>query len=408
MSLQEPYTRPVSFHDFAARFSEEEWKLLREWQTELYKSVMNKIQQAVTSLGPLIATSVFALRPETEDPLPAHPPYPETRYCVKGSQTEKTCNTPGSSFRIKEEEESYFLYYQDSEPRGSVTRTEDEMAQVVSFIVKEDEMTPSLPPRDSKAIDDISTFTGASKPGSMTDQLATCSDGTNTPREFDISYSQNLEAISQNRIHVGSNRYTCNKYDSTCYQTPSIVKHERTLRAQTLHASTDYGKSLHESTQSNHQKIPALLTHRLCSRCGNSFDRPSNVSEHQPSATCIECELSYYQSTNLKSDMAKSLNERLFICNECGKSFKTAPKLRRHESIHTGEKPFQCNECGRSFRRSEALVIHQRGHTGEKPYACVQCGKHFRQMPHLIKHKQMHMGKTVTQKKKQCGGNPTT
>ncbi|XP_069509235.1 zinc finger protein 773-like [Ambystoma mexicanum] len=51
----------VTFHDVAACFSEKEWKLLHEWQKELYENVMKEIHQVLISLGPLIATSVFSL-----------------------------------------------------------------------------------------------------------------------------------------------------------------------------------------------------------------------------------------------------------------------------------------------------------------------------------------------------------
>ncbi|XP_078511895.1 uncharacterized protein LOC144770935 isoform X2 [Lissotriton helveticus] len=60
----------VSFQDVAAYFSKEDWKLLHEWQTELYETVIKEIHLALTTLGPLIATAVFSLRPkETEEVL---------------------------------------------------------------------------------------------------------------------------------------------------------------------------------------------------------------------------------------------------------------------------------------------------------------------------------------------------
>ncbi|XP_069468149.1 zinc finger protein 282-like isoform X1 [Ambystoma mexicanum] len=62
MSQQHPDTVPIRFSDVAACFSHEEWKLLHEWQNELYNNVMKEIQQVLTSLGPLIANSVFSLR----------------------------------------------------------------------------------------------------------------------------------------------------------------------------------------------------------------------------------------------------------------------------------------------------------------------------------------------------------
>ncbi|KAJ1204773.1 hypothetical protein NDU88_000211 [Pleurodeles waltl] len=69
MSLRDSETMPVTFQDVASCFSDEEWKLLHEWQKELYKNVMNEIHQALIALGPVIATSVFSLRAKEKDDL---------------------------------------------------------------------------------------------------------------------------------------------------------------------------------------------------------------------------------------------------------------------------------------------------------------------------------------------------
>ncbi|KAJ1086874.1 hypothetical protein NDU88_000074 [Pleurodeles waltl] len=59
------------FHDASAYFSDEEWKLLHDWQKELYRNVMKEIHQALISLGPLIATTVCSLRAKEKEDL--HP-----------------------------------------------------------------------------------------------------------------------------------------------------------------------------------------------------------------------------------------------------------------------------------------------------------------------------------------------
>ncbi|KAJ1121727.1 hypothetical protein NDU88_000246 [Pleurodeles waltl] len=64
---QDSSKAPLTFCDVAAGFSDEEWTLLQRWQKELYHSVMKEIQQAFTSLGPLIANSVFSLRPNEQE-----------------------------------------------------------------------------------------------------------------------------------------------------------------------------------------------------------------------------------------------------------------------------------------------------------------------------------------------------
>ncbi|XP_078511834.1 uncharacterized protein LOC144770909 isoform X2 [Lissotriton helveticus] len=57
-----PEPGPVTFIDVVSCFSEEEWKLLHHWQKELYRNVMKDIHQALLSLGPMIANSVFSLK----------------------------------------------------------------------------------------------------------------------------------------------------------------------------------------------------------------------------------------------------------------------------------------------------------------------------------------------------------
>ncbi|XP_069090533.1 zinc finger protein 670 isoform X3 [Pleurodeles waltl] len=70
MSWQNSDKGPVTFYDVAACFSEEEWKLLHEWQKELYQNVMKEIHQALSALGPLIADSVFSLKAKEKENLP--------------------------------------------------------------------------------------------------------------------------------------------------------------------------------------------------------------------------------------------------------------------------------------------------------------------------------------------------
>ncbi|XP_069087564.1 zinc finger protein 282-like isoform X4 [Pleurodeles waltl] len=60
---------PAPFHEVSSCFSEEEWKILQEWQKELCGNVMKEIHQALILLGPLIATSVFSLRVKREQQL---------------------------------------------------------------------------------------------------------------------------------------------------------------------------------------------------------------------------------------------------------------------------------------------------------------------------------------------------
>ncbi|XP_069463735.1 zinc finger protein 777-like isoform X2 [Ambystoma mexicanum] len=91
MFRQDSDKAPVTFRDVAAYFSDDEWKLLHEWQKELYSNVMKEIHQAMVSLGPLIATSVFSLRAkEKEDLCLAELDDSERRYVPDLSQSTST------------------------------------------------------------------------------------------------------------------------------------------------------------------------------------------------------------------------------------------------------------------------------------------------------------------------------
>ncbi|XP_069482294.1 zinc finger protein 436-like [Ambystoma mexicanum] len=87
MAQQDSYRASVTFEDITAYFTEDEWKLLHEWQKELYENVIKEIQQAVNSLGPLIAASVFSLRPKAKEKLFCM----DDQICkIKGTDTSST------------------------------------------------------------------------------------------------------------------------------------------------------------------------------------------------------------------------------------------------------------------------------------------------------------------------------
>ncbi|KAJ1111639.1 hypothetical protein NDU88_008956 [Pleurodeles waltl] len=95
---------PLTFQDVAACFSEAERTLLREWQKELYRSVMTEIHRALSSLGPIIATSVFSLKvKDTEELCPAAPQDSEGRPGDDHSRNQELV-IPSASAPIKEED----------------------------------------------------------------------------------------------------------------------------------------------------------------------------------------------------------------------------------------------------------------------------------------------------------------
>ncbi|XP_069095180.1 uncharacterized protein [Pleurodeles waltl] len=106
MSLLLSNKAPVTFSDVVACFSEEEWKLLHEWQNELYNKVMKEIHQAMNSLGPLIANFVFSLSAKEKEDV-----------CFMNNidsqrrPREYKPSTPIVSFIIKEENDTEYVDY---------------------------------------------------------------------------------------------------------------------------------------------------------------------------------------------------------------------------------------------------------------------------------------------------------
>ncbi|XP_069056559.1 zinc finger protein 282-like isoform X3 [Pleurodeles waltl] len=112
----EAETTTVTFRDVAAYFSEDEWKLLREWQKELYRNVMKEIHQALTSLGYQIANPDILLRINKGDESVIWDPQDE----AKGADNDDPSTScfpvinPDILLRIKQEEEEDFRGWHDS------------------------------------------------------------------------------------------------------------------------------------------------------------------------------------------------------------------------------------------------------------------------------------------------------
>lgn len=105
MSRTDQVKTPVTFVEVAACFSSEEWKLLHRWQKELYENVMKEIHQALYSLGPVIATSIFSLTPNEKQDLTSIKHQESERDEIHCSSTEKIANSDALSKKTKKEKQ---------------------------------------------------------------------------------------------------------------------------------------------------------------------------------------------------------------------------------------------------------------------------------------------------------------
>ncbi|KAJ1111634.1 hypothetical protein NDU88_008951 [Pleurodeles waltl] len=108
----------ATFYETSAYFSEEEWMLLHDWQKGLYRNVMKEIHQALTSLGPLIATTVFTLLSKQKEDLILMGSQDSQRRGSMNLCRSSGIANPEDLFRFNGEENEYLKTPPDTENRG--------------------------------------------------------------------------------------------------------------------------------------------------------------------------------------------------------------------------------------------------------------------------------------------------
>ncbi|XP_069473321.1 zinc finger protein 2-like isoform X1 [Ambystoma mexicanum] len=429
MPAQGPHEAQTTFHDVPAYFSEEEWKVLKEWQKELYRNVMKEVHQALLSLGPLIVTTVFSLRTkEKQDRSPPDSQEAERIYDYAQSSMfvhdlgdeigehnldPDPCNIitdPENSLIIKREEHFHLIHPPDSEGRpkrrdcfssgevedpahheeeagGSGADPEAGHADftAMDMIWVKDEadvhyMEPhELETRSPKEIGDIS------KTKSLQMNPRRCTD-------CDQSFMEQSQLMLHMRVHMKEKAHTCSVCGESFHNRSSLIMHKR--------SHTECGAvTTTESLQMNPKK---------CSYCNQSFIDQSQLLIHMRIHTtenayaCGMCEKCFTDRPSLTMHRRSHTAERPYECKECDKNFTRKSNLLRHQMIHSGEKPFECLECDKHFNSVSLLRQHQRCHTGERPYQCTQCGKSFSQSSYLNQHQKIHSLERLYQCK-ECG-----
>ncbi|XP_069093106.1 zinc finger protein 211-like isoform X1 [Pleurodeles waltl] len=423
----------VTFEDVAACFSEEEWRLLYEWQKELYTNVMKEIHQALTLLGPMIATSVFSLRAKGKEQLiscnhqeterkhrtnysisaeTSHPDVgkksKEKKQCLKDLQDvdlreSTTHQTTGLSSvgtgiisKREHEQEDIFMDDQDSrsDERSIGLHSEHETIEAaVSFELNKEEENHGLGLRCFERRENKRLPAVAQTLPSIDQQRkgSRVNNATSMSSEHGRRCSYKADVNSHPRIKEEEALNACVGYRSGMTQGSSSVAAKQEHRPDT---KTEYGKS---SKDLAHKEMDTELEMYICSQCGNCFSRSLSNSEHlrtskgERQTICSECQKKFLESTNLHKEQEKYVAGRPYICRECGKNFRKSQSLIIHQRVHTGEKPYTCSQCGKDFRQLPHLVKHQRLHTGEKPYVCNVCERRFIDSSNLKRHEQIHI-----------------
>ncbi|XP_078527238.1 zinc finger protein 10-like isoform X2 [Lissotriton helveticus] len=351
-------------HDASAYFSEEEWKLLNDWQKELYRNVMKEIHHALMSLGPLIATTVFSLRAkEKQEP-----------YLSANLKSQQIHDQEIISILVKDEEEAYCMDYRDRKKKESLNR-----------LTGEENMKRKHDVRDLRSCTRKEALIKTSALKENVKMLHSCDKGTSFKSQVSPGLNQELE---QNRSIQFINVFS---------EAPYGTVHQRTSRGQLLEYSNDWQNDLGQLNllpcQPNIHKTLSLYS---CTECSKTFSKKEYLTEHKNTHIgarpyqCNQCEKSFTKKDNLFVHKRAHTGERPYHCIICDKHFSQKGVLNRHQRIHIGERPYQCNICEKRFSQKGVLNRHQRTHMGEKPYQCTECEKSFSQKGTLIAHQRAH------------------
>ncbi|XP_078526869.1 uncharacterized protein LOC144799440 isoform X2 [Lissotriton helveticus] len=400
MSLQEPYE--VTFCASAC-FSGEEWKLLHNWQKELYRNVMKEIHQALISLGPIIASTVSTLKAkENEELYPVDDPYSGRRHVI-GHYPADTAADPGVAFKMKGSNPPHLR----SPLRPERRKTNDRVSTGSSYVLQH-WSTNTASPSDKRnrlgtgfvnadvhlANDDEpatifidhmgAEMEESSAEPDMGHELVTFRIKDENETSFlDYEESMRLDSVSRT---VGNK-----------IRTRKIISEnsgKKASRRDSMKLFPGPGNATSYDNQMQSDVGPELREQGLLYTSGFSSAAPFNVYQEsqqvQSSEECKEGGSAQKQADRVSCQPEAQLNGGLYSCTECGKSFSRKGNLIKHKRIHTGVRPYQCTECDKNFNRKENLIVHLRTHSGVRPYCCSICGKSFTQMGVLIRHHTIH------------------
>ncbi|XP_069473511.1 zinc finger protein 510-like isoform X1 [Ambystoma mexicanum] len=439
----------VPFHDASAYFSEEEWKLLQEWQRELYRNVMKEIHQALISLGPLITTTVCSLRAkEKEQMFLLDDQYSETKHRIDYSPS-NVMSKPDVMFKVNNEAPVAPNHPQDPEGRegngctGTVfpflntdlslrkeemvsisidplvaemgessTDPNTEMAryEVVSLRIKDEDEPYFMDHQESRRIKRTFSHSGdesRNRRKKVRDYIKRNVPCKTFTEAIDTMVLQNSNQETNTRCQMlpesyqevggeeSKSREGAVGFSVSCSEkTPSCSAFSDNINAMVFPSSNLEAHSRSQVWPEHYQKLGVENTVH-----GETGVRdPVQANLHQGSPDIRFSDAYDEGERNLMnlpfpSDLPiPDHNPRVYACTEEDQNYNSKGEFTRKIRTKSRERPFPCNECEKSFFQKTHLITHHRIHSGEKPYMCTFCHKRFNRKDYMDEHVRIHTG----------------
>ncbi|XP_069086031.1 zinc finger protein 282-like [Pleurodeles waltl] len=399
----------VVFIDAPAHFSKEEWKLLEEWQKDLYRNVMKEIHQALMSLGPLIASTVCSLRDKEREEIYHRDSQLSERRSKINRLTSDRMKDSSVLFRTSNTQSLHLNNTQDWEEKETADCpvTEFPFIDAETGLSKEEPVPIFI---DHLGLEITENGTNPNSGAScnikeeedcyymeQTDSRHAESLGCFTDNEGNNRQKKVQDSIKYSEKPVSSRAFS-RKYNTKVPQ--SSVK-EQISKSQVL---SEYFQELIEEKATQSESSFSRPLHFRGSPSSGRSDKylkyKSTLSNaefpadfpnlNQGTYSHTEWNKSYSLFREHTGHMSSDSRARPYACTECDKSFFVKSHLITHHRTHSGEKPYTCSFCHKSFNRKDNLNGHVRIHTGERPYKCTKCEKHFRRKSDLNLHRKKH------------------
>ncbi|XP_078512450.1 uncharacterized protein LOC144772194 isoform X3 [Lissotriton helveticus] len=445
----------VSFQDASSCFSEEEWTQLQEWQKKLCGNLMKEINQALISLGPLIASSVFSLKAKEMQMLYTKNSQESERHCVNASPSLVKLTKPCmaglcclgkevtepitsldsgifvqkaetrvpvstnqlveeadvsisdlgsrhgvSSFSIKDEDLAYCKDHDDS------TRIEISERSTDKFLEKAEAPVPvstnQLVEEVDVSISDLGSRHGAISFSVEEDDLAYCKDHDDSTR---IEISESSTGIflqkSEERVQV------VEEVDASIIDPES--RHgvfSFSSENKELAYCKDHDDSTRIESSESFTEVPVITAvFSLCTKQEEEMGlqktlepkkRTTDLSDpgsmiSKESSFCGESKMNFTHESTLNQRQTNVLEEKSPF-TDCDARFIRNISLLHQETKETGAQSILFENCDKNFTHNAHVQNHQRTHIGDKPYLCNECGKSFTRSTSLKRHQIVHTG----------------